>query len=190
MSQIHPHWQSTDDAPVPVRIAAPKTAPTSIPVGATTVSRRPAAIVGILLTLSVGAVAYGTLDDGSAPLSGEVTESESSTSYFDILAEQMVRSSVQENVNTPTEEPEEDSMVYRRDLEPSIPVNPSTYDTAPVAPSVPVPTNQNTIGATVVTETFHSGAPRQPETGAGMLWVTILGALMGLAWKWKEMLKT
>jgi hypothetical protein len=142
---------------------------------AKTISRRPAAVVGILMALSVGAVAYGTFDDAQAPLSGELMNAEKPVTYFDVLAEQMARNSTQQNV-------------HRENLEPSIPVNPRTYDTAPAS----LPVNQHVIGANV-TETFHSGAPRpvqQPQTGAGMLWITLIGALAGILWKSRGMLKT
>lgn len=195
MSTLHPHWQATDEGtPVPVRIAPSKGTPTQPPAGAKTVSRRPAAIVGILMAFSIGAVAYGTLDDGTSPLSGELMNVENPTTYFDILAEQMVRSSVEENMGSSAElepdVPAEDSVVYREELAPSIPVNTSTYDTASIPSPVSLPMNQNTIGANV-TESFHSGAPRpieQPQTGAEMLWVTLLGAMAGVVWKSREML--
>ncbi|OGJ63853.1 hypothetical protein A3C37_01260 [Candidatus Peribacteria bacterium RIFCSPHIGHO2_02_FULL_53_20] len=195
MSSLHPHWQATDDGvPVPVRIAVSKSAPTNVPVGTKTVSRRPAAIVGILMAFSIGAVAYGTLDDARAPLAGELMDVENPTTYFDVLAEQMVRASVDQNRDTAPETaevPTEDSIVYRRDLEPSIPVNPSTYNTLPAELAASLPVNQNVIGANV-TETFHSGAPgpvEQPQTGAGMLWATILGAVAVLFWQSREKLK-
>lgn len=191
MSTLHPHWQATDEGEaVPVRIAQP----TCMPAGAKTVSRRPAAIVGILLTLSAGAVAYGTFDDGEAQMTGELMGVENPTTYFDVLAEQMVRSSIHQQMDAAPESmeaPVEDAIVYREELESSIPVNPSTWDTAPAALPVSLPTNQNTIGANV-TESFHSGAPRpveQPQTGAGMLWATILGAAAMLFWQSLGMLK-
>lgn len=58
MSDLHPHWQATDDeAPVPVRVkgaAAP-----SVSAG---VSRAPAAVVGILAIAAIGFFAYGGMD--------------------------------------------------------------------------------------------------------------------------------
>lgn len=196
MSTIHPHWQSTDETPVPVRVAAPKNVPV-MPAGAKTVSRRPAAVVGILLTLSIGAVAYGTLDDGTSPLSGELMGVENPTSYFDVLAEQMVRSQIKEDFGV---EPSDADVAQelesqgfttelpREALESAIPTN--AANAAALSASLPV--NQNTIGSPSA-ENFHSGAPRpiqQPETGAEMLWMTLIGATVGLLWKSKEMLKT
>lgn len=204
MSTLHPHWQATDDgAPVPVRIAPSKTTPTQIPVGTKTVSRRPAAIVGILMAFSIGAVAYGTLDDPQAPLSGELMDVENPMAYFDILAEQMgeqapmeERVPMEENLNPEPEIPQflppEASIVYPEDFAASIPVNPSTYDAPPPAAlPIALPINQNTIGANV-TESFHSGAPmpiEQPQTGAEMLWATILGAVGILFWQSRGMMK-
>ena len=195
MSTIHPHWQSTDDTPVPVRVAAPKNVPV-IPTGAKTVSRRPAAVVGILLTLSIGAVAYGTLDDGTSPLSGELMGMENPTTYFDVLAEQMVRDQIEQDFGAPASDQEverelahqgfSDEEFPRETWETNIPVH-----AAATALSASVPVNHNTIGSPS-TETFHSGAPRpieQPQTGAEMLWITLFGAMAGLAWKSREMLR-
>lgn len=198
MNTIHPHWQSTDDTPVPVRVAAPKNVPV-IPAGAKTVSRRPAAVVGILLTLSIGAVAYGTLDDDTSPLAGELMGMENPTTYFDVLAEQMVRAQIEKDFGAPPDDRQvmeelvqqgfSDEEIPREALKRSIPVNAATTTAAALSASIPV--NQNTIGSPSP-ETFHSGAPRpveQPQTGAEMLWITLLGAMAGLVWKSREMLR-
>ena len=197
MSTIHPHWQSTDDTPVPVRVAAPKNVPV-MPTGAKTVSRRPAAVVGILLTLSIGAVTYGTLDDDTSPLAGEMMGMENPTTYFDVLAEQMVRAQIEKDFGAPPDDRQvmkelvqqgfSDEEIPREALERSIPVNTAATTTV-LSASVPV--NHNTIGSPS-TETFHSGAPRpieQPQTGGEMLWITLIGAAAGLLWKSREMLR-
>ncbi|MEK7562893.1 MAG: hypothetical protein AAB544_00685 [Patescibacteria group bacterium] len=197
MSTIHPHWQSTDDTPVPVRVAAPKHVPV-IPAGAKTVSRRPAAVVGILLTLSIGVVAYGTLDDDTSPLAGELMGMENPTTYFDVLAEQMVRAQIEKDFGTPPDDQQvmeelvqqgfSDEEIPPQTREASIPVN-TAATMAALSASIPV--NRNTIGSPS-TESFHSGAPRpieQPQTGAEMLWITLLGAMAGLVWKSREMLR-
>lgn len=51
MSQIHPHWQSTDEDERPVRIHSAEPA-------TQTVSRRPAAIFGIALSLLIGTAVF------------------------------------------------------------------------------------------------------------------------------------
>ncbi|TSC57906.1 MAG: hypothetical protein Greene041662_865 [Candidatus Peregrinibacteria bacterium Greene0416_62] len=217
MTTLHPHWQATDDAaPVPVRIAQSKATPTKIPAGTKSISRRPAAIVGILMAFSMGVVAYGTLDDEQAQISGETMGFNDPMPDFEALAEQMVRDSNTEAFDTstdpepyeeplelweasdvfeqPVEFPEEstqENVVYPQNFGSSIPVNPSTYDTAPTTLPASLPTNQNTIGANV-TENFHSGAPEppeQPQTGASMLWAIFLGAVAVMFWQSRGMLK-
>jgi plastocyanin len=76
MKQIHPHWQQTEPDEVhPVDIATPRAqpSPTAIPAqaqwqGRKTVSRRPAAVVGILAAMATG---FLFMQDFS-PLSGDV----------------------------------------------------------------------------------------------------------------------
>lgn len=194
MSALHPHWQATDDVSVPVRVAA--NIPVSAPAGALTVSRRPAAIVGILLTLSIGAVAYGTLDDSTAPLSGELMDVENPTTYFDVLAQQIARSSTQAAFAPQGEGPRAENSLdavpsmREEDSPADLPAAPAAGKSSATLP-VSIPTNPHTMGATV-TENFHGGAPlplEQPQTGAAMLWMTIVGALAGLLWKSRGMLK-
>lgn len=143
------------------------------------------------MAFSIGAVAYSTFDDSQAPLSGELMNVENPTTYFDVLAEQMARSSMPEASDGITEETRDDPALKREQVAPGIPVNPRTYDTAPAALPVSLPVNQNVMGANS-TETFHSGAPRptqQPQTGAGMLLATILGSVAMLFWQSRGMLK-
>ncbi|MBI1812629.1 hypothetical protein HY285_05520 [Candidatus Peregrinibacteria bacterium] len=67
---MHPHWRSTEDA-APVRVGRIDPAQgTGIPVAvsAAGVSRRPAAITGIVLTLTMGFLAY----EGLGPFRGQV----------------------------------------------------------------------------------------------------------------------
>lgn len=190
MSTLHPHWQSTDDgAPVPVRIAPNKVTARSVALPNKTVSRRPAAVVGILLTLSMGAVTYGTLDDGTSPLPADIMDDGNPTTAFDVLSEQMARSSAEQALHAaPTGDAREGAP---QQLQPSIPVNPSTFDRRPQALSPSLPINTNTL-ARGVAGNVPIGTPQpieQPQTGAGMLWATILGATTILAWQTRGMLK-
>lgn len=162
MSTVHPHWQATDEAPVPVRVAlksndAPK-------VQSARVSRSPAAVLGILLAVTVGAVSYGTLDDSQEELKGVVAGIDRPKSAFDILAEQ-IATQQRETVTT-------------QSYTPSI----MQQDDAPLPTEVvaqAIPTNVNTATAAPM----HFSAPqtmRQPETGPKMLVLTLIGAGGGI----------
>lgn len=60
MTSLHPHWRSTEDErPVPVRAAPRMGDDTPLSAPRQTVSRRPAAVVGMLLAVGVGMFAMG-----------------------------------------------------------------------------------------------------------------------------------
>ncbi len=66
MNDLHPHWQATDDGEsVPVRVTPP-------PVALANVSRRPAAIVGILFALSIGLVFFQGIERSPAQIAASV----------------------------------------------------------------------------------------------------------------------
>jgi hypothetical protein len=168
---LHPHWHATDGAePVPVRAAAPSQAAHRVRVGPSSVSRRPAAVVGILLVLTIGAVGWGTWSGADLPTTAEVTAPE--RTYFDVLSEQITE---QVNLQASVTSPEASGApVPSRRLTTAIPTNPHAAGRGPSAAE-----NTNTISADVL-ERLHSGAPLppgQPETGAGTLFATIAGAL-------------
>jgi hypothetical protein len=138
------------------------------------VSRRPAAVLGIMLAIAIGAVSYGTLDDTGKELTGTVSADEAPVSAFDILARQIAEEALQDSIaNADPDSPPWEAFSQI----PNVPVRPATDNAAPQAPSVAIPTNTNTLGAD--TASIHSGAPRpftQPESGAGMILATLAGA--------------
>jgi hypothetical protein len=171
MSTIHPHWHSTDEASVPVRVSSAKTnAPV---VGHSRISRRPAAVLGIMLALAVGAVSYGTFDDAHQGLTGAISPGSTPKSAFDILADQM-----QQEASDRAAEQIPQSFSQERAAAPGV-----TKITGNPAPgNAAIPTNVNAVSADVG-ERMHSAAPRpitQPESGAEILLLTFAGAAGGL----------
>lgn len=68
---IHPNWHTTDDEEiVPVRAAPKKEEVQEIPVQTTSVSRRPAAIVGILLVVGITTLFYRGVQNLTGQLTG------------------------------------------------------------------------------------------------------------------------
>ena len=69
MSNLHPHWESEGaDVPVRAREDEPKT-DNSIPENAKTVSRQPAAIVGMITVIAIGYIFF----QGVESLTGQVS---------------------------------------------------------------------------------------------------------------------
>ncbi len=177
MSTIHPHWLSTDDAAVPVRVVSGKAASHS-GIGSARVSRSPAAMLGIMLAIAIGAVSYGTLDDGKTELTGALAGSETSVSAFDILARQIAdeaASNSLENVESVAWQAPSTAQV--------IPERPKTRNDMEETPGAAIPTNTNSAALGANVRTMHHAAPRpfsQPESGAGMILATLTGALGAL----------
>ncbi len=175
MSTIHPHWHSTDDAPVPVRIVSPK-APDAVHIGSARVSRSPAAILGIMLAVAIGAVSYGTLDDTKKELTGDITGNEVPTSAFDILARQIAEEALQDSIANGNSEAAPWAAMSNTQ---SVPERPATNNVSVQSPSAIIPTNTNTAALGAEFGSIHSAAPRpfsQPESGAGMILATLTGA--------------
>ncbi|MBM3231377.1 hypothetical protein FJZ28_03565 [Candidatus Peregrinibacteria bacterium] len=62
MNELHPHWQSTDGEVVPVRARTQQTQDVPPVKEVVTVSRKPAAIVGMVAVLVTGAFAFKAVD--------------------------------------------------------------------------------------------------------------------------------
>lgn len=71
MTNLHPHWES-DGAEVPVRAREESTPATPMPENAKTVSRQPAAIVGMITVIAFGYIFFQGVDS----LTGQVANSE------------------------------------------------------------------------------------------------------------------
>lgn len=175
MSTIHPHWLSTDDAAVPVRIVSGKTASTPS-IGSARVSRSPAAVLGIMLAIVVGAVSYGTLDDTKKELTGALAGSETTVSAFDILARQIAEEALQDSMGNADFASTYPEAPYSAT---DIPMRPVTNNTFRESASAVIPTNTNTAALTANVGSVHGAAPRpftQPESGAGLIGATLAGA--------------
>ncbi len=69
MNSIHPHWQSTEDEqPVPVRSASKKATPSVA--GAASISRKPAAIMGIVLVSALSLTYFHS----TSSLTGQISD--------------------------------------------------------------------------------------------------------------------
>lgn len=187
MSTIHPHWHSTDDAAVPVRVVQ-KASADPVYAGSKNVSRRPAAVLGIMLAIAIGAVSYGTLDDSGKELRGTISADEAPASAFDILARQIAEEAVQDSIASA----DPDSPPWEAFSQtPDVPQNPRAENAAPQSTNAAIPTNSNTLGAD--TASMHSGAPRpftQPESGAGMILGTLAGTFAMLIFSARNALRT
>lgn len=71
MSSVHPHWEATDTEKSSVDLPVNKVSVT----GGAEVSRRPAAIVGMLLVTIVGYLFFWGVDNLTSQLGGQVTQS-------------------------------------------------------------------------------------------------------------------
>lgn len=74
MSSLHPHWDSEGEE-VPVTVRTPSEGSESIPENAKTISRQPAAIVGMLVVMAIGYIFV----QGVESLTGQVASDNTST---------------------------------------------------------------------------------------------------------------
>ena len=79
MNDIHPHWHSTgeDSAPQPMKNESSKSS-VRIPIGSRSISRRPAAVTGILLVLVVGFAFF----DGMSQFRGTQAQTQTAKSVL------------------------------------------------------------------------------------------------------------
>lgn len=81
---LHPHWHATEEQPIPVR-QKPQTAPRVQPQVTRTVSRRPAAIAGIMVVTIAGFFFFGGVDLISGALQGQVASAKTIHVYDEAI---------------------------------------------------------------------------------------------------------